>query len=155
MFPSAVAASGPSPQMVTRRAKRVNAPSRVLLCPQRKTALPSCFTLSLLGFSRMTSMAYATRRPKTDLAALLSEQTPHIDLRLGDYERITRRFRERITKYAEDAIKAIGEGQDKFVADQKMCAEHAQKYEGQINDAKAKELELTTGARSYLAEQKC
>lgn len=91
-------------------------------------------------------MAYASRRPKLDLAALLTEQTPRIDLRLDDYERTTRAFVQRVTSFAERAAKEISARQAEFVAHQKKHAERAQKYEEQTSEAKARELELAGGA---------
>lgn len=90
-------------------------------------------------------MEFGTRRPKLNLAALLNEQNPRIDLRLEDYERRTREFSQHLHSYAEEAAKAITKRQDDFAAARKRAAEKAQKYEEQTNEAKAQELELATG----------
>jgi kinetochore protein Spc25 len=84
-------------------------------------------------------------RPKINLASLLSEQNPHIDLHLEEYERRTQWFATRMSGFHDNVQKDILNGQEVFTAEMKRHMERMAKYEEQTNQHKAKELELAAG----------
>lgn len=116
--------------------------------------LPALIVCSYLDRSSnapcpITTMAHVLRVPKFDLAALLAQQNPHIDLRIEAYETSTRNFLKAVSQYTQVAQAEITRRKNEHLRTRKQIAEEIQKKEKDINQCKVKELELIAGA-SYL-----
>ncbi|KAI0685546.1 chromosome segregation protein Spc25-domain-containing protein [Cytidiella melzeri] len=87
-------------------------------------------------------MAHVLRVPKFDLAALLAQQNPHIDLDLELYEHSTRNFLKAVSHYTHTAQAEITRRKNAHTHEKKRLAEKIQSHENETNVCKVKELEL-------------
>ena len=90
-------------------------------------------------------MAHALRVPKLDLATILEQPNPHIDLRLEAYETSTRNFLKAVSHYAQNAQAEITRRKTTHVNEKNRIAEKIQSYENETNACKVRELELIAG----------
>lgn len=90
-------------------------------------------------------MAHVLRVPKLDLAAILAQQNPHIDLRLEAYETSTRNFLKAVSHYAQNAQAEITRRKTTHISEKNRIAEKLQNYENETSACKVKELELIAG----------
>lgn len=98
-------------------------------------------------------MTHVLRLPQIDLSALLSEQNPHIDLRLEAYETSTRNFLKAVAAYKNRAITVITDRRNAQIAERKRVSEKIQSVEAETDQCKLKEIKLLAGVFSSLADQ--
>lgn len=89
---------------------------------------------------------HTLRLPQIDLASVLTEQNPHIDLRTSTYENSSRNFLKALTSYKNRAITTISDRRKHQAAEKKKYLERSQAAEVETNQAKLKEIELVAGA---------
>ena len=93
----------------------------------------------------VTAMSHVLRVPQIDLASLLTEQNPQIDLRLQSYEASTRNFLKAVSIYKNHAISVITERRNHQNAERKKATGKIQSMEAEVNLCKVKEIELLAG----------
>lgn len=89
-------------------------------------------------------MPHALRPPQIDLAAILSQQHPNIDLRTHTYENSTRNFLKALTNYKNRAITTISERRKHQALEKKKILDRTHAVEVETNQCKLKEIELVT-----------
>lgn len=97
------------------------------------------------GTRRVSALEMAQhtfRVPKLDLQTILTEQNPHIDLRLDSYETSTRNFLKAVSGYTQRALTEITRRKNTHVAEKNRIGEKTQQIENETNNCKVKELEL-------------
>lgn len=85
------------------------------------------------------------RHTHIDLASVLAQPTPQIDLRLQAYEISTGNFLKAVTKYTNRAIAEITKHKNAQEADKRKLAERIQTVEAETNQCKLKEIDLLAG----------
>jgi hypothetical protein len=80
-----------------------------------------------------------------DLASILAEPTPSVDLRLHAYEASTSNFLRAVTNYANRAVAEITKHRNAQEADKKRLAEKTVAVKAETNQCKVKEIELLAG----------
>ena len=86
-----------------------------------------------------------TLRPTIDLASILSEPNPSIDLRLSAYEASTRNFLNAVSNYGNRGIAEITKRKERQALERKKVAEKTAAVESETNQCKVKEIELVAG----------
>jgi kinetochore protein Spc25 len=86
------------------------------------------------------------RHGQLNLAAILSAQSPTIDLHLPAYEASTRNFSQAIADFSTRAIAEINQRREAHATETKRLAERAQNMEKETNQCKMKEIELIGGS---------
>lgn len=92
-------------------------------------------------------MAHVLRVPKLDLASILAQQNPQIDLRIEAYDTSTRNFLKAVSRYTQNAQAEITRRKTAHTNEKHRIAEKIQQYENETNACKVKELELIAGER--------
>ena len=87
-----------------------------------------------------------SRHGQLSLAAILSAQSPTIDLHLPAYEASTRNFSQAIADFNTRAIAEINQRWEAHGMETKRPAERAQNMEKETNQCKMKEIELIGGS---------
>ncbi|KAG8220248.1 chromosome segregation protein Spc25-domain-containing protein [Butyriboletus roseoflavus] len=82
------------------------------------------------------------RHTHVDLASILAQPTPQIDLRLQAYEISTGNFLRAVTNYTNRAIAEITKHRNAQEADRRKLAERTQAAEVETNQCKLKEIDL-------------
>ncbi|KAF9242387.1 chromosome segregation protein Spc25-domain-containing protein [Melanogaster broomeanus] len=82
------------------------------------------------------------RHTHIDLASILAQPNPQIDLRIQAYEISTGNFLKAVTNYTHRAIIEITKHRNAQEADKRRLAERTQAAETEINQCKLKEIEL-------------
>jgi kinetochore protein Spc25 len=90
-----------------------------------------------------------------DLASILAEPNPSVDLRLHAYEASTSNFLRAVTNYANRAVAEITKHRNAQEADKKRLAEKKVAVKAEINQCKVKEIELLAGKWSCLSWCNC
>lgn len=85
------------------------------------------------------------RHTHVDLASILTQPSPQVDLRLQAYEISTGNFLKAVTNYTHRAIAEITKHRNAQEADKKRLAERTQAVEAETNQCKLKEIELLAG----------
>jgi kinetochore protein Spc25 len=80
-----------------------------------------------------------------ELASILTEQNPQIDLKLHSYEASTRNFLKALSVYKNHAISVIRDRRDNQNAERKRISGKIQSMETDINIFKVKEIDLLAG----------
>jgi kinetochore protein Spc25 len=91
-------------------------------------------------------MPHVLRLPQIDLASVLAEQNPHIELRTNIYENSTRNFLKALITYKNRAIATISDRRKHQSMEKKKVAERINLVEAETNQCKLREIELVTGA---------
>ncbi|KAK7449716.1 kinetochore-associated Ndc80 complex subunit spc25 [Stygiomarasmius scandens] len=99
-------------------------------------------------------MARLIRVPQIDLASLLSNPEPHIDLKLKAYEKSTGSFLKAVADYKTRSIHQINERKSRFGSDMKRIHEKCTAVEAETNACKVKELELMSDLEKEKTERK-
>ena len=99
-----------------------------------------------------TTMAHVLRVPKLDLASILAQQNPSIDLRLEAYETSTRSFLKAVSRYTQNAQAEITRRKTTHINEKNRVAERIQYVENETNVCKVKELELIAGQSFFLID---
>ncbi|KAF7428036.1 kinetochore-associated Ndc80 complex subunit spc25 [Pleurotus ostreatus] len=99
-------------------------------------------------------MTYVVRTPQIDLAAILAQQNPHIDLNLQPYETSTRNFLHAVSSYKNRAIAIISERRNHQLAEKKRLAEKIQSVQAETNQCRVKEISLLADLEREQAERK-
>ncbi|KAK7676608.1 hypothetical protein QCA50_020422 [Cerrena zonata] len=89
-------------------------------------------------------MPHVVRVSKLDLATVLSQPNPHINLRLGAYETSSRNFLKAVSNYTQRAVTEITHRKNNYVSNKGKIAEKSKQLEQETNQCKVKELELMT-----------
>ncbi|CAL1696858.1 unnamed protein product [Somion occarium] len=79
---------------------------------------------------------------KLDLASVLAQPNPHLDLRLEAYETSTRNFLKAVSNYTQRAVTEITHRKNNYVTTKSKVAEKSKQLEQETNQCKVKELEL-------------
>ena len=90
-------------------------------------------------------MAKGLRIPKLDLASVLAQPNPQIDLRIESYEVSTQNFLRAVSSYTQRAITEITNRKNAHLADRKKYSERIQQIEAETNQCKVREIELIKG----------
>jgi kinetochore protein Spc25, fungi type len=88
----------------------------------------------------------AFRAPQIDLATLLAQDNPSIDLKVQNYETSTRNFLKAVTDYKNRAITTISERRTTQETEKKRIAEKTRNVEFETEACKVKEIQLMAGA---------
>lgn len=91
-------------------------------------------------------MPHVLRLPQIDLASVLAEQNPHIELRTHIYENSTRNFLKALITYKNRAIATISDRRKHQAMEKKKVAERINLVETETNQCKLREIELVAGA---------
>jgi len=86
------------------------------------------------------------RFPRIDLAQLLQEPDPHIDLREDIFEESTHNFLKVLESFKHNAISSITERRKYQAKEKKKILEKSQQVEAETNRCKLKEIELVAGS---------
>ncbi|KAF5314111.1 hypothetical protein D9611_006925 [Ephemerocybe angulata] len=84
----------------------------------------------------------SVRVPQLDLATILKQPNPHIDLRTNTYETSTRNFLKALTTWKNRSINTISERRKSQVAEKKRLTEKIQQVETETNQCKLREIDL-------------
>ncbi|KAF9466858.1 chromosome segregation protein Spc25-domain-containing protein [Collybia nuda] len=87
-------------------------------------------------------MTHVLRFPQVDLASVLANQNPRIDLRLEVYENSTRNFLKAVANYKNRAIATISDRRNNQTTEKKKIIERTQLVEAETNQCKLTEIEL-------------
>ncbi|TFK38652.1 chromosome segregation protein Spc25-domain-containing protein [Crucibulum laeve] len=98
--------------------------------------------------------AHVVRLPQINLAAVLVEQNPHIDLKLHNYENSTRNFLKALTNYKNRAISTIADRRKYQSTEKKKVLEKTQLVETETNQCKLREIELVAELEREKQERK-
>lgn len=91
--------------------------------------------------------AHNLARPgQLNLAAILSAQSPTIDLHLPAYDASTRNFLQAISDFNSRAVAEINQRREAHTTETTRLAERAQSMEKETNQCKIKEIELIGGS---------
>lgn len=90
-------------------------------------------------------MAHVLRPTQIDLASILAQQNPQIDLRLPAYEASTRNFLKAVSNYSNRAIAEITKRKERQAAERKKLSEKTATVESETNQCKVKEIALVAG----------
>lgn len=91
--------------------------------------------------------AHNLARPgQLNLAAILSAQSPTIDLHLPAYDASTRNFLQAISDFNSRAVAEINQRREAHATETTRLAERAQSMEKETNQCKIKEIELIGGS---------
>ncbi|KAH0838733.1 chromosome segregation protein Spc25-domain-containing protein [Lanmaoa asiatica] len=82
------------------------------------------------------------RHTHIDLASVLAQPTPQVDLRLQAYEISTGNFLKAVTNYTNRAITEITKHRNAQEADKRRLVERTQAVEAETNQCKLKEIDL-------------
>lgn len=88
---------------------------------------------------------HVLRVPQIDLAAVLAEQHPQIDLRITSYETSARSFLKAVANYKTRTIATIADKRSAHAAEKKYAIERIGNVETETNQCKIKEIELVAG----------
>jgi kinetochore protein Spc25, fungi type len=86
------------------------------------------------------------RPPQIDLATILAQQTPQIDLRINLYDNSTRNFLKSVTNFKHSAISVISDRRNGQVGEIKRVTEKIASVQSETNACKVKEIDLLKGA---------
>lgn len=92
------------------------------------------------------------RVSKLDLAAILQQQNPTIDLRIDAYEESTRNFRNAVASYTQRAMAEITRRKNEYTTRKSKIAERTKQVENETNACKVRELELMKGTSNSIIE---
>ncbi|KAF8060878.1 chromosome segregation protein Spc25-domain-containing protein [Lyophyllum atratum] len=92
--------------------------------------------------------------PQINLATILTEPNPQIDLRLSVYEDSTRSFLKAVSNYKNRAITSISERRTAQAAEKKRVAEKTQAIEAETNQCKLREIDLVADLEREKEERK-
>mgnify|MGYP001264860071 CR=1 FL=1 len=87
-----------------------------------------------------------SRSNKIDLAALLQQPNPVIDLRTNIYEHSTRNFLKALTGWKNRAMHHVAERRKVVAAEKKKLQEKIHYVESETNQCKLREIALVAGA---------
>lgn len=90
-------------------------------------------------------------RPQIDLASILAQPNPNIDLQLQAFENSRNNFLKAVTNYKNRMISTMSERRTAQVAEKKRIAEKTKKVEEDTDACKIKEIELVAGmSRTFM-----
>lgn len=92
-------------------------------------------------------MAQTLRLPQIDLASVLAEPKPYIDLRLEVFENSTRNFLKAVANYKNRAITTITDRRTNQAAEKKKVLEKSAFIEVETNQCKLREIKLVSGEK--------
>lgn len=90
-------------------------------------------------------MTQTFRPTQIDLASILAQSNPTIDLRLQAYEASTRNFLKAVSNYGNRGIAEITKRKERQALERKKLAEKMTAVESETNQCKVKEIELVAG----------
>ncbi|EDR00256.1 uncharacterized protein LACBIDRAFT_314434 [Laccaria bicolor S238N-H82] len=99
-------------------------------------------------------MPHVLRLPQIDLASVLAEQNPHIELRTHIYENSTRNFLKALITYKNRAIATISDRRKHQAMEKKKVAERVNLVETETNQCKLREIELVADLERENEERK-
>jgi kinetochore protein Spc25 len=91
------------------------------------------------------SLSRSVRIPQIDLAAVLADPNPHIDLKIQAYETSTRNFLKAVANYKTRTIATIADRRAKHAVEMKRALEKIAAAEVETNQCKMKEIQLVAG----------
>ncbi|KAJ3485718.1 hypothetical protein NLI96_g4766 [Meripilus lineatus] len=99
-------------------------------------------------------MAHVVRVSKLDLATVLSQPNPQIDLRIESYESSTRDFLSAVSNYTQRGVAEITQRKNNFVNNKNKILDKTKQIENETNNCKVKELELMAVLERETEERK-
>lgn len=90
-------------------------------------------------------MAHVLRPTQIDLASILAQPNPQVDLRLPAYEATTRNFLKAVSNYSNRAMAEITKRKERQALEKKKLLEKTIAVESETNHCKVKEIELVAG----------
>ncbi|TRM65618.1 chromosome segregation protein Spc25-domain-containing protein [Schizophyllum amplum] len=87
-------------------------------------------------------MGRRLRAPRIDLAALVAEDNPQIDLKVDAFDKANRDFLKALGEYKIRYMTAMAEKREQAEAEKKRLAERTRAAEAETNQCKLKEIEL-------------
>ena len=90
-------------------------------------------------------MSQPARATKFELADILAQPHPQIDLRLDAYEASTRNFLKAVSNYHTRAIAEITKRRERHTAEKKKLSEKAAVTGNETTQCKVREIELVAG----------
>lgn len=90
-------------------------------------------------------MPHVLRLPQIDLASVLAEQNPHIELRTHVYDNSTRNFLKALNSYKNRATTTIADRRRHQAMEKKKITERINLIEAETNQCKLREIELVAG----------
>jgi len=94
-------------------------------------------------------MTQTLRPTQIDLASILAQSNPTIDLRLQAYEASTRNFLKAVSNYGNRGIAEITKRKERQALERKKLAEKTAAVESETNQCKVKEIELVAGEHGF------
>ena len=95
-------------------------------------------------------MTHTLRLPQIDLAAVLTQPNPEIDLKLEVYESSTRNFLKAVANYKNRALATISARRANQAGENKKILEKTQAVEAETIQCKMKEIELVAGVLHFV-----
>jgi kinetochore protein Spc25 len=95
-------------------------------------------------------MTQTLRPTQIDLASILSQPNPTIDLRLQAYEASTRNFLKAVSNYGNRGIAEITKRKERQALERKKLMDKTADVENETNHCKVKEIELVAGAGLFI-----
>ncbi|KAF7330461.1 Kinetochore protein spc25 [Mycena venus] len=100
------------------------------------------------------SQTHVLRVPQIDLAAVLADQNPHIDLRVQALETSMRNFLKAVANHKTRTIANIADKRAAHAADKKRTLERITNVEAEINECKMQEIQLVADLQREAEERK-
>ncbi|KAF7978990.1 hypothetical protein HWV62_44255 [Athelia sp. TMB] len=97
-------------------------------------------------------MSQPARATKFELADILAQPHPQIDLRLDAYEASTRNFLKAVSNYHTRAIAEITKRRERHTTEKKKLGEKAAATENETTQCKVREIELSSNANKMKKE---
>lgn len=85
------------------------------------------------------------RVPQIDLAAVLKDPNPHIDLKTNSYEKLTRNFLKALTTWKNRSMTTISDRRKAQAMEKKKMVDKTHQVENEINNCKVREIDLVAG----------
>jgi kinetochore protein Spc25, fungi type len=95
-------------------------------------------------------MSRVSRTPHLNLAAVLAQQNPRVDLKLEQHEKATHKFLRAVDDYANRAAAEIIRRRNEHSDETKRSEEKAKQIEAETTQCKVRELDLISGTRLCL-----
>ncbi|KIM81701.1 hypothetical protein PILCRDRAFT_821044 [Piloderma croceum F 1598] len=99
-------------------------------------------------------MTQTVRPTQIDLASILAQSNPTIDLRLQAYEASTRNFLKAVSNYGNRGIAEITKRKERQALERKKLAEKMAAVESETNQCKVKEIELVAALEREQEEKR-
>jgi kinetochore protein Spc25, fungi type len=94
---------------------------------------------------RFSASVMSVRVPQIDLAAVLKDPNPHIDLKTNSYDNSTRNFLKALTTWKNRSMSTISDRRKAQATEKKKMVDKTHQVENEINNCKVREIDLVAG----------